>query len=279
MDTLSQATSTLYAAGDGAQSYLSSGVLHQATQVQPSVDRWMAWVDGTPCADLDRLVWPDGLTASFDKQHFCARFQATVQAVWGHFLTDQDDGFQAQPGPLLQGLRVPAGHARPTRTRPTPASSSTSSATTPRSWAGELPGQVQALLRGVAYDPQDGAPQYQFDPFLTFASPFASQFSLDPYTRLIHSPQDGVAAVAYSFSIDDKYGNFRDASSGFVVDAGGTTALLNKQPFDPYQQYTAQLGVQPRPVQPGLAAARGRPGRGPGAAAGAGAHSTATGPS
>ena len=80
--------------GDGDKSYLSSGVLAQATQLQPYVDRWMAWVDGTPCADLDRLVWLDGITASFDKEHFCARFQATVQAVWSHFLTDKDDGFQ-----------------------------------------------------------------------------------------------------------------------------------------------------------------------------------------
>ena len=128
------------------------------------------------------------------------------------------------------------------RIRSTRASSSTSSATTQRSWAGQLPGEVQALLRGVAYNPQDKTQQYQFDPFLTFGTPFTSQFSLDPYTRLIHSPQDGVAAVAYSFSIDDKYGNFRDASSGFIVDAGGTTALQNKQPYDPYQQYKANWG-------------------------------------
>jgi hypothetical protein len=72
--------------------------------------------------------------------------------------------------------------------------------------------------------------------------PFGSQFALDPYTRLIHSNQDGIAAVAYSFSIDDKYGNFRDASSGFIVDAGGTSALDNNQPYDPYQQYKMNWG-------------------------------------
>ena len=63
--------------------------------------------------------------------------------------------------------------------------------------------------------------------------------------------------MAYSFSIDDKYGNFRDASSGFVVDAGGTTALRNKQPFDPYQQYTLNWGYNRDPfslvwLQPGV---------------------------
>jgi hypothetical protein len=264
VDTLSQATSTLYAAGDGAPSYLSSGVLHQATQLQPSVDRWMAWVDGTPCADLDRLVWPDGLTASFDKPHFCARFQATVQAVWGHFLTDKDDGFQDNQARFYKDCGFPPD-SPPDQNQTNACVLQHIVGYNSQVLGGELPGQVQALLRGVAYDPQDGAPQYQFDPFLTFASPFASQFSLDPYTRLIHSPQDGVAAVAYSFSIDDKYGNFRDASSGFVVDAGGTTALLNKQPFDPYQQYTVSWGYNRDPfslvwLQPGvdLAGAQGQ---------------------
>jgi hypothetical protein len=193
------------------------------------------------CTDLDALTWPDNISSAFDKQRFCDRFHATVQAVWDHFVNDETDGFQHHQAAFYSDCDLPA------------ASQSDPNLTNAciiqhivgynsGVLGGQLPGQVQALLRGVAYDPGDGAPPYQFDPFLTFHLPFSSLFSLDPYTRLIHSDQDGIAAVAYSFSIDDKYGNFRDASSGFVVDAGGTTALDNKQPYDPYQQYKLNWG-------------------------------------
>jgi hypothetical protein len=251
-NTLSRSASSLYRAA-GAEHYLISisGVLERDAQVQPYVDRWMSWIDGNPCADLDQLAWPEHVTGTFDRQLFCERFRATVQAVWDHFNSDETDGFKYHPETFLKDCGLPAG------------SESDTSLTNPcivqhivgynsPVQGGQLPGQVQALLRGVAsYDPQGGpqddGQQYQYDPFLTFDAPFTSQFSLDPYTRLIHSTQDGVSAVAYSFSIDDKYGNFRDAASGFVVDAGGTTALRNKQPFDPYQQYKLNWGYNREP--------------------------------
>jgi hypothetical protein len=201
----------------------------------------MSWVNGNPCANLDQLEWPESITPSFDKQRFCENFQASAQAVWSHFLTDQTDGFQHNQATFY----TDCGFSKDS----TPDANQINACIiqhivgyNSKVLGGELPGQVQALLRGVAYNAHDGQPQYQFDPFLTFDTPFTSQFSLDPYTRLIHSTQDGISAVAYSFSIDDKYGNFRDASSGFTVDAGGTTALLNKQPFDPYQQYSLNWG-------------------------------------
>src|SRR4029078_4474555 len=53
----------------------------------------------------------------------------------------------------------------------------------------------------------------------------------------IHNPKDGIDAVAYSFSIDDKYGNFRDAGTGFIINVGGGSALSNQSPYNAYQQY------------------------------------------
>jgi hypothetical protein len=242
-NTLSQSESSMYRMSGAEPAYLVSGVAQMDTQVQPYIDRWMAWVNGNPCAAPGELVWPDNTGTAFDKTGFCKQFHATVQAVWNHFLTDETDGFEHHQADFYTDCNLPA------KNTPTPDANLTNACIiqhivgyNSKVLGGQLPGQVQAILRGVAYDAQDGSQQYQFDPFLTFEVPFTSQFSLDPYTRLIHSTRDGVSAVAYSFSIDDKYGNFRDASSGFIVDAGGTTALDNKQPFDPYQQYKLNWG-------------------------------------
>jgi hypothetical protein len=240
-NTLSLSASSMYTADGTTRNYLISGALNSDTQVRPYVDRWMSWVGGTPCNTLDQLDWPDNITPAFDKLDFCNRFQATAQAVWNHFLSDETDGFEQHQARFYSdcGLSTTgAPDTYPTNACIIQHIVGYNSAVL----GGQLPGEVQALLRGVAYNPQDGTRQYQFDPFLTFAMPFTGQFNLNPYTRLIHITKDGVSAVAYSFSIDDKYGNFRDASSGIIVDAGGTTALENKQPFDPYQQYKLNWG-------------------------------------
>jgi hypothetical protein len=158
-------------------------------------------VNGNSCAAPNELAWPDNVGAAFDKAGFCEQFHATVQAVWNHFLTDETDGFEHHQADFYKDCGLPPA--------PTPDANVTNACIiqhivgyNSKVLGGQLPGQVQAILRGVAYDAQDGSPQYQFDPFLTFGVPFTSQFSLDPYTRLIHSTQDGVSAVAYSFSID-----------------------------------------------------------------------------
>jgi len=189
-NTISLAASSLYTAGGSEPNYLISGVVHMDSQVQPYIDRWMAWVDGKPCAAPDQLVWPENITSSFEKQHFCERFQATVQTVWDYFLTDENDGFQHNQAAFYKACGLPPGSV--------PDANVTNACIIQHivgynsgTLGGALPGQVQAILRGVAYDPQDGSQQYQFDPFLTFDSPFTSQFNVDPYTRLIHSTQDG----------------------------------------------------------------------------------------
>jgi hypothetical protein len=257
-NTLGRSLSSLYKPADNSANYLISGVTYNSDtrvpsnpQVQPYIDRWMSWINGNPCANLDQLIWPDGITDKFKKQNFCNQFKATAQAVWDHFLNDSTDGFQSNQ----LAFYTDCGLYDPTQKIPPPNDPNLKNACIIQHIAGynskveggELPGQVQALLRGVAYDPTEGHQQYQFDPFLTFAVPYNSQFNLDPFTRLIHNKKDGIGATAYSFSIDDKYGNFRDASLGFIVDAGGTNALENKQPFDPYQQYKMNWGFNRDP--------------------------------
>ncbi|UBF29990.1 hypothetical protein K9N68_37950 (plasmid) [Kovacikia minuta CCNUW1] len=262
-NTLSKATSLIYKTGNSAENYLISGVNNEATQVDPYIQRWMWWVGQlnlndpnlpneqlTCSADVMNQLnntsqvnsssnWPDGIQSSFNKQNFCDRFLTTVKDVWLHFLTDQNDGFNKNTASFYKDCGL--SDSTPSEIQKNACIIQHIVGYNSQVLGGELPGQVQALLRGVAYDPTDGSQQYQYDPFLTFAAPYTSQFNLNPFTRLIHSKTDGIGATAYSFSIDDKYGNFRDASSGFMIDAGGTTALENQQPYDPYQQYQLNL--------------------------------------
>ncbi|QXP88018.1 hypothetical protein [Methylococcus capsulatus] len=240
--------------------------------VQPYIDRWTYWVKQKDnpgfCADknnLEQLKWPDHVCrydskkavqdCTFRHQYFCEKFQESVKVVWDHFTNDPVDGFNPNQAKVWEKCGFPKA--------PYPTDENTKNfciiqqivGYDSKVLGGDLPGRVQALLRGVAFEandpydpnhpsvPKADVQQWQFDPFLTFAAPYDSQFNLNPYTRLVHdSGKDGLGSVSYSFSIDDKYGNFRDAASGFTVDAGGVTALENKRPYDPYQQYTVTWG-------------------------------------
>lgn len=98
---------------------------------------------------------------------------------------------------------------------------------------------------------EDGRPQYQLDKWLTFwISPSTDSknvFSLNPFTHFVHATVDdpndgGIDALSYSFSIDDKYGNVRDAASGFIIDVGGKS-IISDHRYDPYQQYHVNWGA------------------------------------
>ena len=267
-NTLSKATSSIYKIDNSSANYLISGVNNEATQVDPYIQRWMWWVGQlnlndpnlpneqlTCLADVMNQLnntsqansssnWPDGIQ-SLNKQNFCNQFLTTVKDVWLHFLTDPNDGFNNNTVSFYEDCGL--SNSNPNEIQKNACIIQHIVGYNSQVLGGKLPGRVQALLRGVAYDPTDGDQQYQFDPFLTFAVPYTSQFNLNPFTRLIHSKTDGIGATAYSFSIDDKYGNFRDASSGFIIDAGGTTALENQQPYDPYQQYQLNLSYNRDP--------------------------------
>lgn len=85
---------------------------------------------------------------------------------------------------------------------------------------------------------------YMNDKFLHFWADYTSAYNLNPYARFVHNESTGLAAPgAYSFSIDDFYGNFGGFASALNIDVGGNSNMQNKEPFDPYKQYHAGLGT------------------------------------
>lgn len=59
----------------------------------------------------------------------------------------------------------------------------------------------------------------------------------------MHNANNGLASPsAYSFSIDDFYGNFGGPGSGLIIEVGGTSAMPTPEPYDPYQQYKVSFG-------------------------------------
>jgi len=91
-------------------------------------------------------------------------------------------------------------------------------------------------------DTSERAKLWQFDKFLHFWAPYDSAYNLVPYTRVIHDPNGLDAPGAYSFSIDDFYGNFGGPGTKVIIDVGGTSRLPNPEPFDPYTQYHVTVG-------------------------------------
>ena len=171
------------------------------------------------------------------------------------------------------GYRIDTTHAKDfaTECKTCPDAPCPASCTTEK----QLNESVQALLRGVPWtskgspsecgpsvcpslDPAQCSPAkcvwtkteqtapdarlYHFDKFLHFWAPHDSVYNLTPYARVIHA-NDGLAAPgAYSFSIDDFYGNFGGPGTNLIVDIGGVSKLPNPEPYDPYKQYHVTVG-------------------------------------
>jgi hypothetical protein len=191
--------------------------------------RWAPWIDGTPCADISKITsWPSDKPA-FNKQAFCDAFQATVKWVWDLYLVDpytvnQCKAFSAKQQKYCTLASVVGYKSGPQ--------------------GGRQPESVQALLRSLPWG--DGMPmgtlQYQWDKFLHYWAPPESIFNLNPFIPFIKANRTGIRAKSgYSFSIDDQWGNYQDLASGAIIDIGGETALLNRESFDPYQQYRLSL--------------------------------------
>jgi len=84
---------------------------------------------------------------------------------------------------------------------------------------------------------------YMNDKFLHFWADYANAYNLNPYARFVHNKSTGLDAPgAYSFSIDDFYGNFGGPASSLNIDVGGNSNMQNKELYDPYKQYFAGLG-------------------------------------
>jgi hypothetical protein len=193
--------------------------------VNAFVARWKQWIDGNPCTDLSKIpAWPSN-RPEFDRQGFCDGFRETARYVWQAFESKCTAVSGAEKDLcILDGI---LGFLSKDSTD------------------GRLNQSVQAVQRSVPWgDPKNpNAKQYQNDKFVLFWAPYDSIFNLNPYTRLVHNKVDGLDAPgAYSFSIDDRFGNFQNRASGFIVDLGGLEVLPNKEAFDFYQQYRVVWG-------------------------------------
>lgn len=239
------------------------------------VERWQQWRAGayqcTPGAAP--------ATPALDAVNFCATFERTINFVWDQFLARS--GCSGPAGDALNQCVVAAilGYdlksADPAKCSKCPAEPCPTECVIDI----QLNQSVQALLRSVPWTPAGGAfdgppcggcpstdptacplscvapPAYaanatlwHFDKFLHFWAPYESPYNLDPFARLVHvnvpANSEGLDAPgAYSFSIDDFYGNFGGVGSTLLIDVGGTSALINKSAYDPYTQYF--VGVAP----------------------------------
>ena len=169
----------------------------------PSVDAlvasWTDWVRGDPCANLAEIAaWPSDNPA-FNKGQFCTMFKDTVTYVWDSF-KNSPNVIDPKTGAVTPGCISFTGAAKDRCTVDSIVAFKSDD-------KGLLNESVQALLRNVPYGTFHQT-RWSFDKFILFWAPYDSPFNLFPYARLVHNPVDGVDAPgAYSFSIDDKFGN------------------------------------------------------------------------
>jgi len=197
--------------------------------VNALVGRWTSWVRGRDlCANLaDIKSWPSN-QPEFNKAQFCNAFKQTALFVWNSFYNSPDtvDPVTKKPIPFTGCINFSGVEKDQCTVDAIIAFKSNDT--------GTLNQSVQALLRNVPYGSVNQT-RYSFDKFILFWAPYGNVFNLFPYGGLIHHALD--AAGAYSFSIDDRFGNFQSRGSGFIIDIGGSTKILNRNPYDFWEQY------------------------------------------
>jgi hypothetical protein len=215
--------------------YLISNTAKQKNSVDnPSVDDlvggWTNWVRNNPCANLASIAtWPSNNPA-FNQAGFCKAFRQSVQSAWNVFYNSQNqNNDQGQPIPFTGCINY-TGVARDQCTVDAIIGFKSDD-------KGVLNETVQALMRSVPYG-AIGQTRWSFDKFILNWAPYNSVFNLFPYTRLVHNATEGLDAPgAYAFSIDDRFGNYQNRASGFLIDVGGSSKLLNQNPYDFWEQY------------------------------------------
>jgi hypothetical protein len=236
--------------------------------------RWTKWND-----DKINCQTPP-VSPIADNKGFCTAFGKTLKYVWQQFkttdakaktpvcasITNQDKANQCLVQQII-GYDIKSGYdANKCKKCPSENVNECPTACVQEVQRNE---SVQALQRGLPWTPANDDPNkcnvcpgdncpsscvipavptskklYHRNKFLHFWAPYNSPYNLNPFARLVHSEDDGLAAPgAYSFSIDDFYGNFGGQGSTMIVDVGGTTELPNKEPYDPFKQYA--VGVPP----------------------------------
>lgn len=205
-----------------------NNVYYTSQALKSLTERWTQWLHPKgdpkdPCTSISKInTWPPANALVFNqqvKQAFCDSFRETVQFVWGQFsqancttIVIPEEKNQCLVAAIV-GYTSQSG--------------------------GQLNESVQALQRSLPWNPS--APKYQDDKFVLYWAPVDSVFNLNPYAGFVHNTI--AAPGAYSFSIDDRYGNFGGKGSGLLVDIGGSSILANKAPYDPYEQFSVNLAA------------------------------------
>jgi hypothetical protein len=197
--------------------------------VNALIGRWTSWARGRDyCTNLpDIKNWPSD-QPKFNKAEFCNAFKQTVLFVWNSFYnsTDTIDPVTKKPIPYTGCINFTGVERDQCTVDAIIAFKSDDK--------GLLNESVQALLRNVPYGSFTQT-RYSFDKFILNWAPLGNVFNLFPYGKLIHDHLD--ARGAYSFSIDDRFGNFQSRGSGFIIDIGGDQKILNRNPYDFWEQY------------------------------------------
>jgi hypothetical protein len=240
--------------------------------LENAVTRFNAWQGASvnPCGGGKEAITSAPAT---DQKFFCDSFKKTVDFIWKEFLPQcsasrgnaQDRCVTA----AIIGYDLKNSSFDPSICK----CPSEDEQKCPRSCALESQrnAAVQALMRSTPWvppgDPATCAPvcpsaqncptkcilplvpsasarQYNLDKYLHFWADYGNVYNLNPFARFVHNPDNGLAAPgAYSFSIDDFYGNFGGPGSTILIDVGDIQSLPNREPFDPYKQYNVGFGT------------------------------------
>jgi hypothetical protein len=234
------------------------------------VDRWKKWKEHS----IQCQASPPATPAQ-DTVGFCSAFQRTVDFVWDEFV--QRGKCTGKRGDALDDCVIAGilGYdlkaANPAKCEKCPALPCPTECVTDI----QRNESVQALLRSVPWTPagdpaacgkcpsangadcplscvapdvwSSNATLWHRDKFLHFWAPYDSEYNLNPFARFVHkddpAKNEGIDAPgAYSFSIDDFYGNYAGPGTTLVINVGGTSGLVNRDPFDPYTQYFVGIG-------------------------------------
>lgn len=214
---------------------------------------------------------------AIQKESFCRAFKKTLDFVWKEFApqcSGRGDNNDRCIAAAIIGYDLEKSGYDPGLCKKCP---SENPADCPASCALEAQRNesVQALQRGLPWTPSGDPKQcgacpsptacptscilpvvispdatlYHRDGFLHFWADYNSVYNLNPFARFVHNDVNGLAAPgAYSFSIDDFYGNFGGPGSSLIIEVGSkdirnSSVLPNKEPFDPFKQYHANVGT------------------------------------
>ena len=245
---------------------------HKNDTLDNLVGRFTQWqgAANNPCRDPDS----DALKSApvVDKPGFCAQFKRTLDFVWKEFAPQcpaRGDAADRCIAAAIIGYNLKDSKFDPAQCKNCPSDVPDAC---PRECALEAQRNesVQALMRGLPWTPSGNPAQcrtcpeatscasscilpvvaspdaklYHRDKFLHFWADYKNVYNLNPFARFVHNYESGLAAPgAYSFSIDDFYGNFGGPGSTLIIDVGGIDTMPNKEPFDPFKQYHAGLGT------------------------------------